>query len=53
MLYYGARFAHEVETAPVYRMYVISGEPERPGLVRTQQGGASIKANSGICPQLR
>lgn len=44
MLELGAVFAKKVKTAPVYRMYALPETPERPGLVRTKQGGTSLEA---------
>lgn len=38
----GARFAAEIQTAPTYHLYALPGEPARPALVRTDDGGASI-----------
>jgi allophanate hydrolase len=38
----GATLVREVRTAKAYRLYALSGEPARPGLVRVNEGGASI-----------
>jgi allophanate hydrolase len=38
-----ARLERATETAPVYRLYALpGGPPQRPGLVRVNQGGAAI-----------
>ncbi|SFQ32534.1 allophanate hydrolase [Salibacterium halotolerans] len=39
---HGASFLREDRTAPVYQMLKLPGNPAKPGLVRKQQGGASI-----------
>ena len=44
MLDCGAVFVKKVMTAPAYRMYALPGTPERPGLVRTEQGGSALEA---------
>jgi allophanate hydrolase len=38
----GARLVRQARTAPVYRMFLIAGEPPRPGLVRTDRAGTAI-----------
>lgn len=40
----GAVFIKSVETAPVYKLYLLSDKEKRPGLVRVKEGGASIEA---------
>ncbi|MGY4690723.1 allophanate hydrolase [Salibacterium sp. K-3] len=39
---HGASFLREDRTAPVYQMLKLPGPPAKPGLVRRQEGGASI-----------
>jgi allophanate hydrolase len=39
----GARFVSEARTAAAYRLYALSGgEVRRPGLIRVEEGGASV-----------
>lgn len=39
-----ARYVATLRTAPIYRFYVLpDSKPERPGLVQTRSGGASIE----------
>ncbi len=39
----GGRFLAETRTAPDYRLFALAGgPPERPGLLRVAEGGASI-----------
>ncbi len=45
---FGARFVTEVETAPVYRMSLVEGP--RPGVVRVNEGGASLKGEIWSLP---
>ncbi|TLS49282.1 allophanate hydrolase [Paenibacillus antri] len=40
---YGGRFVREDATAAKYRMYKLPTEPAKPGLVKTESGGASIR----------
>ena len=39
----GARLVCQARTAAVYRMFRLDGEPPRPGLVRSRDGGRSIE----------
>jgi allophanate hydrolase len=44
MLEVDARYVATVRTAPHYKLYVLPNtKPERPGMVRTRSGGASIE----------
>lgn len=49
----GAVFVKAVETAPVYRLFLLPGEEARPGLVRVNEGGASIQAELWQIPEDR
>jgi allophanate hydrolase len=40
----GARLCGVVRTAPEYRLYRLDTDPPRPGLARTDDGGAAIEA---------
>lgn len=40
----GAVFDREVTTAPLYKLYDLSGPLHRPGMVQAEQGGASLEA---------
>jgi allophanate hydrolase len=47
----GARFLERTVTAPRYRFYALpGGPPQRPGLVRVEQGGASIEVELWCVP---
>jgi allophanate hydrolase len=39
----GARHLADAATAPHYRLYALAGEMPRPGVVRVQDGGASLE----------
>lgn len=50
----GARMVSHTTTAPVYRSYLLPGNgkmPDRPGLVRVTEGGASIEAEVWELPE--
>ena len=47
---FGATLIGEIATAPIYRMHAIPGAPDRPGLVRTGAGGASIAGELWALP---
>ncbi|MEV8095370.1 allophanate hydrolase [Kitasatospora sp. NPDC085879] len=38
----GGRFCGEVRTAPAYRLYALETVPPKPGLVRVDEGGATV-----------
>ncbi|WP_138494875.1 allophanate hydrolase [Paenibacillus pinistramenti] len=38
----GAVFLEEAQTSPVYELYKLATVPPKPGLIRVQEGGASI-----------
>jgi allophanate hydrolase len=38
----GGRLAGEVMAASCYRLYALTGEPARPGMLRVAEGGVSI-----------
>jgi allophanate hydrolase len=38
----GARFLEATSTAAEYRLFALSGSPPKPGLLRTDAGGAAI-----------
>lgn len=38
-----AKFVSVANTAPVYKLYAIPTFPEKPGLVRCEEGGSSIE----------
>jgi allophanate hydrolase len=42
LLALGGELVEEAKTAPCYRMFLIAGEPPRPGLLRVAEGGAAI-----------
>lgn len=42
LLSLGATFEGVLKTAPVYKLYELSGKPKKPGMVRVKKGGASI-----------
>ncbi|MPM82723.1 Allophanate hydrolase [bioreactor metagenome] len=42
LLAHGAHFVREDRTAPVYRLYALPTVPSKPGLVRTEEGGAAV-----------
>lgn len=44
LLALGARHDHTTVTAPHYRLYALTTEPAKPGLVRVADGGAAIEA---------
>ncbi len=47
----GARFLEATTTAPSYRFYALAGEPPaRPGLIRNDEGGTSIKLELWALP---
>lgn len=43
LLEQGGRFVRHHRTAPIYRMFLLNGEPARPGLVRDPTRGRSIE----------
>ncbi|MEV7400671.1 allophanate hydrolase [Streptomyces sp. NPDC091267] len=43
LLSLGARLIRTTTTAPVYRLYALATTPPKPGLVRTDEGGAAIE----------
>lgn len=48
----GGRFLFSAETAPKYRFYALAGgPPKRPGLVRQDEGGASIALEVWAMPK--
>ncbi|MFJ5613552.1 allophanate hydrolase [Streptomyces sp. NPDC093221] len=40
----GGRLTATTTTAPAYRLYALDTEPAKPGLVRTEKGGAAVEA---------
>ena len=47
----GGRFLYASQTAPKYRFYALAGgPPKRPGLVRQEEGGASIAVEVWALP---
>ncbi|MET9217369.1 allophanate hydrolase [Streptomyces sp. NPDC003300] len=40
----GGRLTAKTTTAPAYRLYALDTEPAKPGLVRTEKGGAAVEA---------
>lgn len=43
LLSLGARLIRTTTTAPLYRLYALATTPPKPGLVRTDKGGAAIE----------
>ncbi|MFI6610344.1 allophanate hydrolase [Streptomyces sp. NPDC050507] len=43
LLVLGARLIRTTTTAPVYRLHALATTPPKPGLVRTDEGGAAIE----------
>ncbi|WP_326735239.1 allophanate hydrolase [Streptomyces sp. NBC_01022] len=43
LLLLGARLIRTTTTAPVYRLHALATTPPKPGLVRTDEGGAAIE----------
>jgi allophanate hydrolase len=47
----GGVFVRAVETAPCYRLFLLpGGPPQRPGLLRVAEGGASVAAELWTLP---
>jgi allophanate hydrolase len=46
----GGRFLTAGRTAPCYRLFALPTEPPKPGLVRVEDGGASIEAEVWALP---
>jgi allophanate hydrolase len=46
----GGRFLTATRTAPCYRLFALRTEPPKPGLVRVEDGGASIEAEVWALP---
>ncbi|MDQ1507901.1 MAG: allophanate hydrolase [Actinomycetota bacterium] len=46
----GGRFLTATRTAPCYRLFALRSEPPKPGLVRVEDGGASIEAEVWALP---
>ena len=44
-------FVSATSTAPTYRFYALPGSPARPGLVRTNTGGASVAVEIWRLPE--
>jgi allophanate hydrolase len=43
----GARFVRTTRTAPIYKLYALSNtNPPKPGMIRVNQGGASIEVET-------
>lgn len=49
----GGRLLRATTTAPIYRLYSLSTEPAKPGLVRVDAGGAAIAAELWRMPRDR
>ncbi|MFJ8260196.1 allophanate hydrolase [Peribacillus asahii] len=43
MIEHGASFIRETKTAPIYKLVKLDTKPEKPGLIRTNDTGASIE----------
>jgi allophanate hydrolase len=50
LLELGGRFLTSTRTAPCYRLFALPTEPPKPGLVRVEDGGASIEAEVWALP---
>jgi allophanate hydrolase len=50
LLEHGGRFLTSTRTAPCYRLFALPTEPPKPGLVRVEDGGASIDAEVWALP---
>jgi allophanate hydrolase len=50
LLELGGRFLTSTHTAPCYRLFALPTEPPKPGLVRVEDGGASIEAEVWALP---
>jgi allophanate hydrolase len=46
----GGRFLTATRTAPCYRLFALPTDPPKPGLVRVEDGGASIEAEVWALP---
>jgi allophanate hydrolase len=46
----GGRFLTAMRTAPCYRLFALPTDPPKPGLVRVEDGGASIEAEVWALP---
>ncbi|MGB0258534.1 MAG: allophanate hydrolase [Coraliomargarita sp.] len=52
VLGFGGEFVREVQTAPLYKMiYLPEPAPQRPGIIRVGEGGASIAAEEWCFPK--
>jgi allophanate hydrolase len=49
----GAMLVRPCRTAATYRLYALSGNPPRPGLVRVATGGAAIEGEVWVVPASR
>jgi len=47
---HGAVFVTTTRTAPSYRLHLVSESPPRPGLVRTESGGAAVEVDVWALP---
>jgi allophanate hydrolase len=46
----GGRFVAATRTAPCYRLFALPTDPPKPGLIRVDEGGASIEAEVWALP---
>jgi allophanate hydrolase len=46
----GGRFVAASRTAPCYRLFALPTDPPKPGLIRVDEGGASIEAEVWALP---
>jgi allophanate hydrolase len=46
----GARLVGQARTAPLYRLYALDTDPPKPGLVRVDEGGTSIRGEIWALP---